>query len=133
MHADRPFGYVRSAAMRRHKAERQQDKSMFGPQILPLDSISPQKSLLTTLLDETEASVDVHRLLEQQGLSAGLSPDALIIYTLRKIHGQNISRRTLPDFLQWSTQRVERAGREVSRKIEPRKNFGGVSPKLGDF
>lgn len=123
-HADSPFAYVRAVATRVHKAESQQDKSMFGPQILSLDLVSPQNPFLTTLLTETEAAVDVNRLLEQQGLFAGLSPDALIIYKLREIHGKNISRRTLPALLEWSTQRVERAWREVSRKMEPRKKLG---------
>jgi hypothetical protein len=129
MMARRPLRYVWSVAKRIYKRDAMQTGSMFNSALLSLDApVSPSGTLLhhtlPTLgdpLGEQEDRCDQERLLEQQGLSAGLSPDALTVYKLREIHGKDISRRALPDLLQWPSQRVERAWREVCRKIGGRK------------
>jgi hypothetical protein len=130
MGADKPFQYVRSVAYRIHKWEEEQNGSLFSSMCLSLDA-GPTGALLPPLLhasynpwSEHEDRCDQERLLEQQGLSAELSPDALTVYKLREIHGQHISRRTLPDLLQWPPQRVECAWREMCRKMKSRKKLG---------
>lgn len=131
MGADKPLPYVRKAAQRIHARDATQNGSMFNSTLLSLDAPGPTGTLLQSTLHascdpwpEHETRHDAEQRLEQQGLSTGLSPDALSLYTLRDLYGDHISRRTLPNVLQWSRQRVERAWREMCRKMGPRKKLG---------
>jgi hypothetical protein len=131
MGADKPLPYVRKAAQRIHARDATQNGSMFNSTLLSLDAPGPTGTLLLSTLHascdpwpEHETRHDAEQRLEQQGLSAGLSPDALSLYKLRDLYGDHISRRTLPKVLQWSRQRVERAWREMCRKMGPRKKLG---------
>jgi len=127
INADKPLQYVRSVACRLYKQDEEQNESLFNSMFLSLDA-GPTGALLPPPLHascnpwvEEENRCDKERPLEQQGLAAGLSPDALIVYKLRELSGDHISRRTLPDMLQWTPQRVERAWRQMCRKMGPRK------------
>jgi hypothetical protein len=122
MDADKPLPCVRRAAQRIHARDAMHNSSICTTTLLSLDA-GPTGQLLPPTLHascdpwpEQETRHDAEQRLQQQGLAVGLSPDALFIYKLRGIHGQDLSRRTLPTVLGWSTKRVERAWREVCRK-----------------
>lgn len=69
MNADKPFKHVRRVAMHLYVRDTEQNESMLNSTLLIPDDPWP----------EQEPRHDEEQRLKQQGLSAGLSPDALVI------------------------------------------------------